>query len=130
MQNFKAALVTFTVSAVWHGFYPGFYLFFLTAFLVDHCAKLCAEVVYPHVDGKLSSNVIYLLSWLWCYAYCAYFAIAFVLLSFENAYKVYSSMYWSGHIVMIGSIIILTLMSGKKKEKTSDQKKEVQCDAV
>ena len=26
----KAAFFTFTASAVWHGFYPGFYIFFVT----------------------------------------------------------------------------------------------------
>ena len=38
--NAKAALTTFMVSAVWHGFYPGFYLFFSGAFLLDTQAKL------------------------------------------------------------------------------------------
>ena len=65
----------------------------------------------------------YLLSWLWCYANCAYFAMAFILLSFENIYKVYSAMRWSGHILLIGSIILLKFMGGKEKEKTSDPNK-------
>ena len=34
--NFKAAFTSFMVSAVWHGFYPGFYMFFLGAFLLDY----------------------------------------------------------------------------------------------
>ena len=33
--NPMAAFITFLVSAVWHGFYPGFYLFFSGAFLLD-----------------------------------------------------------------------------------------------
>ena len=121
--NWKAGLMTFVVSAVWHGFYPGFYFFFLSAFLLDFHAKLCGEVIYPLVHGKIPGAVICLLSWLWCYAYCAYFSMSFILLSFENIYKVYSAMSWSGHILLIGSTIPLKLMAGKKKEKTSDQNK-------
>lgn len=29
------ALITFMVSAIWHGFYPGFVFFFFGAFLMD-----------------------------------------------------------------------------------------------
>lgn len=31
-----AATTTFLTSAVWHGFYPGFYIFFVTTALVDY----------------------------------------------------------------------------------------------
>ena len=47
--NAKAAFITFLVSAVWHGFYPGFYLFFSGAFLLDLHSKLCGKVISPIV---------------------------------------------------------------------------------
>ena len=31
-----ASLLTFSVSAIWHGFYPGFLLFFFGGFLMDY----------------------------------------------------------------------------------------------
>ena len=31
-----AALTTFIVSAIWHGFYPGFFVFFISAGLIDY----------------------------------------------------------------------------------------------
>ncbi len=34
--NLKAAMLTFIVSAIWHGFYPGFMVFFLGAGLMDY----------------------------------------------------------------------------------------------
>ena len=30
-----AGLMTFVVSAIWHGFYPGYYVFFIAAGLLD-----------------------------------------------------------------------------------------------
>ena len=37
----KAAIATFMASAVWHGFYPGFYIFFVFLGTVDYASKLC-----------------------------------------------------------------------------------------
>lgn len=37
-------LLTFVVSAIWHGFYPGYYLFFISAGLMDFIFKKGAKV--------------------------------------------------------------------------------------
>lgn len=47
-SNVFAALVSFMVSAIWHGFYPGFYSFFLGAFLLDFWNKLADPVLGPY----------------------------------------------------------------------------------
>merc|ERR1712151_1495269 len=96
--QFIAALTTFVVSAIWHGFYPGFYIFFINVAFVDYVSKHSAKVVYPLVEGKMPESVLYAFSWLFCYSQCAYHAPAFILLSFEYAWKLYSSMNFVGHI--------------------------------
>lgn len=37
-------LTTFVVSAIWHGFYPGYYLFFISSGLMDYIFKLGAKL--------------------------------------------------------------------------------------
>jgi lysophospholipid acyltransferase len=37
--GFPSAMATFIASAVWHGFYPGYYLFFLSVGFVQACGK-------------------------------------------------------------------------------------------
>lgn len=37
--GFRASMATFTTSAFWHGFYPGYYLTFMTASLLQTVAK-------------------------------------------------------------------------------------------
>ena len=37
--GFRASLITFTTSAFWHGFYPGYYLSFVLASLIQTVAK-------------------------------------------------------------------------------------------
>lgn len=38
-SGFVPALVTFLVSAIWHGFYPGYFLFFIMSAIVDNMYK-------------------------------------------------------------------------------------------
>jgi len=47
----KASLVTFMVSGIWHGFYPGFISFFFWAFMQDYHNKVTAPVIGPLVKG-------------------------------------------------------------------------------
>jgi hypothetical protein len=37
--GFRSAMATFTTSAVWHGFYPGYYLTFVSAAFIQTCGK-------------------------------------------------------------------------------------------
>lgn len=113
-----ATLATFIVSAIWHGFYPGFYMFFLAAALLDYQAKLAGSVFSPFLDNKVPGWLVYAISWLWCYLFCGYFATAFVLLSFENFHKVYSSMYYIPHITLILSIALCHILMPSKKKIT------------
>ena len=46
-----AATMTFLVSAVWHGFYPGYFSFFLSAAAVDYVAKVYAPLLSPLFRG-------------------------------------------------------------------------------
>jgi lysophospholipid acyltransferase len=38
-SGFVPALVTFMVSAIWHGFYPGYFMFFIMSAIVDNMYK-------------------------------------------------------------------------------------------
>ena len=118
-----AALTTFAVSAIWHGFYPGFFCFFIGAGLIDYQAKLAGEALNPIVEGRVPGWLVYIVSWLWCYIFCGYFVSSFVLLSFEKIHRVYSSMYYSGHIVLLLAIVVpLALKPSKPKTKTVSDK--------
>ena len=37
--GFRSSMATFTTSAVWHGFYPGYYLTFVSAAFIQTCGK-------------------------------------------------------------------------------------------
>lgn len=39
-KKYGPTLVTFMVSAFWHGFYPNYYWFFFNAFLITECSRI------------------------------------------------------------------------------------------
>lgn len=49
--GFRASLATFTTSAIWHGFYPGYYLTFVLASFIQTVAKSkCSHTAADHRD--------------------------------------------------------------------------------
>lgn len=111
--NFRATFITFLNSAIWHGFYPGYYIFFAGAGFMDYHSKLAETVLFPYFQW-LPIFVIRALAYLWCYIGSAYFAIGFCLLSVEKFHKVYLSMYYYYHILLLGSLMLLILFTPKK----------------
>ncbi|KAG7121163.1 Lysophospholipid acyltransferase like protein [Verticillium longisporum] len=45
--GFRASLMTFGTSALWHGFYPGYYMTFILASLIQTVAKNFRRYVRP-----------------------------------------------------------------------------------
>ena len=46
-STFTASMTTFFVSAIWHGFYPGFFVFFAGAAFLDYQNKLQEKTLTP-----------------------------------------------------------------------------------
>ena len=86
------------MSAIWHGFYTGYYSFFIFAGLLDYLAKIATPVLNPLFEGWCPWPIQYIMLYVWSYVNCGYAASAFVLLSFDRFHKLYSSMYYIGHI--------------------------------
>lgn len=114
------------MSAIWHGFYPGFYIFFTAVAFVDYCSKWGSIKFYPFLEGKVSETVVHVMGWIYSYSFCAYFAPAFILLSFEHCWTLYKSMNFVGHLALIVCFIVVTFAPSPKKKvvasKDSDKK--------
>lgn len=55
--GFRASLMTFGTSALWHGFYPGYYLSFVLASFIQTAAKRESLKMYNHIDMLTSSRL-------------------------------------------------------------------------
>ena len=124
--NAFAALMSFSVSAIWHGFYPGFYFFFFGCFIVDLWNKLALKVfsnelvrsILPEKLRNACLTVFY-------YIPCSYFAIAFKLLNFCDFHPVYMSMSYCVHLFFLLTIpILLALQPRRRNEQSNENKKK------
>ncbi|KAH2331507.1 hypothetical protein KXW87_001347 [Aspergillus fumigatus] len=109
--GFRASLATFTTSAFWHGFYPGYYMTFILGSFVQTGAKNIRRYIRPFFltpDGAkpLPTKRYYdILSWLVTQLTMSFVVMPFIFLSFSSSIQVWRSVYFYGIIGNIMSII-------------------------
>lgn len=117
---------TFAVSAFWHGFYPGYYLFWLSAALLSEIGKELHRKIRPRVyrDGRAPFivNVVYkLVGWLLTHFALNYSAVGFVLLSWTDTVAVYNRLSWGGHIAFLLTYLMLAYLVPRPRHSAAKQ---------
>jgi len=116
MRTGGSLVATYGMSAFWHGFYPGYYMFFMSVPLLTACERLGRKKISP----KFSSA-----SWTSYDIVCKvvtsifveYMVLGFQLLAFDWALAGYKSHYFFGHILSIVFYLAVSqIPSPKKKE--------------
>ncbi|KAL4914252.1 MBOAT, membrane-bound O-acyltransferase family-domain-containing protein [Aspergillus aurantiobrunneus] len=108
--GFRASLATFTTSAFWHGFYPGYYFSFVLGSFVQTVAKNFRRHVRPFFlssDGSTPGpyKVYYdLASWFVTQTVMAFVVMPFIFLSFLASTHVWRSVYYYGVVAVIASL--------------------------
>eukprot|EP01101_Sappina_pedata_P008811 TRINITY_DN496_c0_g1_i1.p1 TRINITY_DN496_c0_g1~~TRINITY_DN496_c0_g1_i1.p1 ORF type:complete len:474 (+),score=72.26 TRINITY_DN496_c0_g1_i1:19-1440(+) len=109
------SVATYIVSAFWHGFYPGYYLFFLTLpiFYVpcEKALRRSIRTLFLHSDGTPNYPAKYaydLITAIITPLMVSYAALSFAILSFEDTISAWSKFYFMGH-VLCGLVIILDI---------------------
>jgi len=113
-----ATIATYSISAFWHGFYPGYYLFFLVSAIYTEYAKDARRVIRPMFLKSSSMKFIYdivgafVTVWFLNWAGCA-----FLLLSWKNTLIVYNDLYWIPHMLTVGAFVVLRFGFQEKKHR-------------
>ncbi|BHF83758.1 hypothetical protein SprV_0902690400 [Sparganum proliferum] len=125
-------LGVFAVSTAWHGFYPGYYLFFGTMLWYLWVGRAFRRQVRPWILSHLpdtkwtaskvpssgsvfhgSSELYDVISRVVTYFLVNYTALAFVLLSFEGSLTAWRKFYFLGHVLC--ALVQITLMFWRPK---------------
>jgi len=113
---------TYAVSAFWHGFYPGYYIFFFTI--------ACMQVIHRKILVLISplfkswTKVYYVLSLIATIGTINYFVASFIILDAGMTLRLFTSMYWFQHWGALVVYILLTLWENSiKKQKTESEVK-------
>jgi len=106
VRNGVNLYATYFVSAFWHGFYPGYYMFFLSVAVATQVHRNFRRAVRPRVmndDGKTPGPMkpLYdVFSFICSNVTTNYFIISFVVLAGDLCVNAFMSLYFIGHIVL------------------------------
>ncbi|XP_056142233.1 lysophospholipid acyltransferase 1 [Lampris incognitus] len=105
--RYRVAL-TFVLSALWHGVYPGYYFTFITAIPITMAARAVRKSFRHHFLFSREVKLFYdIITWAATQLAICYTVMPFLLLAVEPTLVYYSSMYFHVHIISILSAITL-----------------------
>ena len=116
MRTGGSLMATYGMSAFWHGFYPGYYMFFLSIPFVTICERLGRKKLSPRFSSSKWSpyGILCMLS---TSLIVQYMIQPFQLLAFGWAWENWKGHYFFGHIlVAIFYIVVSNIPTPKKKE--------------
>lgn len=107
------------MSAFWHGFYPGYYMFFMSVPILTFCERLARKKLSPRFSSSQLS-VYGVVKTIATSVSANYMVSPFPLLAFDRSWANWTSHYFFGHIASVVFYLVLSqLPSPKKKEKTT-----------
>jgi hypothetical protein len=113
-------LAVYALNAFWHGFYPGYYLFFLQVPILTFCDRLAKKKLSP----RWGNNPVYgFLGMMASVMSANYLVIGFVMLAFNWTFDLWRSLLFIGQILPITYyVFLLALPTPKKKDDGSKAK--------
>lgn len=108
-------MAVYGLSAFWHGFYPGYYMFFLSMPLATSCDRLAKKKLSPYFS-KSRLSLYGIVSSLATTITVNYLILSFTMLDRSWSWGVWKSFYFFGHIGALIFYGILTVMPSKEKK--------------
>ncbi|KAJ1959719.1 Lysophospholipid acyltransferase [Dispira parvispora] len=118
----RATFLTFFMSALWHGFFPGYYLAFLTISFMSSVARTLRRTIRPIFVAAITSDdpheqppltrykTFYdTASWLLTQVALSYAIVPFILLDFDKSIEAWRANYFLGHLLLLAIVLILRL---------------------
>lgn len=116
MRTGGSLVATYGMSAFWHGFYPGYYMFFLSIPFVTICERLGRKKLNPRFSSGRWTPYGFLCMFATSFI-VQYMIQPFQLLAFGWAWENWKGHYFFGHIlVAIFYIVVSNIPTPKKKE--------------
>ncbi|XP_030067426.1 membrane-bound glycerophospholipid O-acyltransferase 1 isoform X2 [Microcaecilia unicolor] len=103
-------VMTFLLSALWHGVYPGYYFTFITAIPATLAARAVRNNFRHYFLSSRTRKLLYdILTWVTTQLAICYTVAPFSLLAVEPTIKFYRSMYFYLHIICIFVLLLLPI---------------------
>ncbi|KAH0546357.1 lysophospholipid acyltransferase 7 [Cotesia glomerata] len=113
---------TFFVSTIWHGYAFGYYVGIFSVITYLPLEDMYVKFYNQTEEGSSARTRWWCLMWFMRFFCMAYLSFGFQLLTFENNYIYYKSIYLVGHIIGVIMYIIGRTLKPYLITKTNDQK--------
>lgn len=118
-----ASLVSFILSAFWHGFYPMYYVFFFEFWLLEQSCTMLEKKLGFYLWVEKSNVVVQQIVLLITMNLMNVLGLQFGLLLAENNYKFCRNLYFIPNLFLIGMFCYLTYgVKGKRTPKPAEEK--------
>ncbi|KAG2374830.1 hypothetical protein C9374_010407 [Naegleria lovaniensis] len=120
-----ATVITFIVSAIWHGVYAGYAIMWIHyALAMSLIGRLAHKKMRPYFlndvehlfsakNSRLMSYTYKILSFIATGIFTSYILPPFLLLSWDNSIQFFRSMQWCGHMAFFPIYVILTMIPSR-----------------
>lgn len=117
----RATFLTFVVSSLWHGTYPGFLMFFVAIALLEMQGKGFPKLkVMAAINSSVPGFVITAMAWLWNALSMAYYGLAFYYLKTADCITMYTNFHFFLHILFpIVTAIAIYMPKQRKPDRKS-----------
>jgi len=116
---------TYAVSAFWHGFYPGYYIFFITTAGVTDVHRRIQALISPHFESSpFLSKLYYVISVIATVGTVNYFVISFIILDAGMTWTAFSKMNWFLHWTVLAAFVVLYIWGKMVQKPVTDAEKK------
>lgn len=114
-------IFTYALSALWHGFYPGYYLTFAAGAIFTMASRAVRRNIRPYFLDSARLKFFYdALTFITTRVIMAYITFSFILLELIPSINVYLYLYLLPHILAVTAVFLLPHLP-KKAQKTSSE---------
>lgn len=114
-QKNQKLVYTYALSALWHGFYPGYYLTFASGAFFTMASRSVRRTIRPYFLGSTQMKFLYdTLTFLTTRVVMAYMTFSFVLLELMPSIIVYLHLYLLPHLLGLAAILVLPRLPKRK----------------
>eukprot|EP00903_Cladosiphon_okamuranus_P019810 g18207.t1 len=121
MRTGNSLTATYFVSAFWHGFYPGYYLFFMSLPMITTAAREGKKKISPYMPQEgVGATLYHGFAVLMVTLSVNYLVIPFQMLGLKESLDVWGTFYFAIHAIVIGLYLVCQVIPTKKvKSKTA-----------
>ncbi|KAL0408363.1 UNVERIFIED_CONTAM: Lysophospholipid acyltransferase 1 [Sesamum radiatum] len=122
-SGFVQLLATQTVSAVWHGLYPGYIIFFVQSATMIAGSRVLYRWQQASQTDSLKKLLVFI-NFAYTLLVLNYSSVGFMVLSLQETLAAYESVYYIGSILPIGLILLGKVIAPARPDRSKARKEQ------